>query len=141
MRAWRRKALRLFPEVRTELEEGDSSISDFFFALIPLAAAAHRPPEHSEVLRRVHGFAEWCLHQGGELRDAAGIGFYEDLFHEGIDWSLLVPWLSPFVLAELERTWAYKYPDRSAEFQKLVASRRRHAYRDHAYATGEIDSL
>jgi hypothetical protein len=60
---------------------------------------------------------------------------------EVTDWSLLVPWLSPFVLADLERTWAYKYPDRSAEFQQLVTSRRAHPYRDHAYATGEIDAL
>ena len=60
--AWRQRAIEAFPELRRELtnrKEVDS-IYDLWFELLPLATEAHRENE-SDLLRRIYGFAEWCV--------------------------------------------------------------------------------
>jgi hypothetical protein len=137
---WRRKATALFPDVTRDLDEGDFALHELFAALGGLAAEAHAADDRP-TLQRIHGFAEWCLHQGGELWQAAAIGFYENLFAK-VAWSEIVPWLSPYVVAELKKTWVTGFTnERAAELDQLVTTRRRVDYRDHAYATGEIESL
>ncbi|HEU4995269.1 MAG TPA: hypothetical protein VFT29_10615, partial [Gemmatimonadaceae bacterium] len=58
------------------------------------------------------------------------------------DWDTVIPWLSPYVVEQIEATWALGIKgERAARFRELVASRKRHAYREHAYATGVVQSL
>src|SRR5689334_3068853 len=110
MSAWRRKALALFPEHRADITHPVSTpLHELFFLLYLDAERAHAAeltdPSAPLVLRRIHGFAEWCLHHGGKLWDNAAIGFYENLFNR-VPWELIIPWLSPFVLEQVESTWA-----------------------------------
>ena len=145
MSAWRRKAIALFPEHRNHFTGPETTLPTVYSELLGVAIDAHAKedttPHASDQLRRIHGFAEWCLHEEGELWSAAAIGFYEDLLAVA-DWEKVVPWLSPFVVKQVEDTWALGVKRQHApRFERLVADRRRHAYRDHVYSTGEVQAL
>lgn len=139
MSTWRRKAIALFPEIRPEVDVQNAQLHEFFWELERIAEEAHAKGDE-EALRRVHGFAEWCLHQGGKLWDDAAIGFYEDLFGD-VAWERIIPWLSPFVVDQIRRTWALLDEGHRDKFEKLVRERREYPYRTHAYSTNEIDHL
>ena len=79
MATWRRKALALFPDLRGEIQEHDSTIYTVFFALLPRLREAHRAGDEAE-LDVIYGYAAWCARQKtGELWNAAGVAFYEHL--------------------------------------------------------------
>jgi hypothetical protein len=79
MSAWRRKALELFPDLRNDIEDPDTSVMGLFFELLPRCRDAHGRNDLEE-LRRIYGFADWCASQKAkELWNAAGVGFYEHL--------------------------------------------------------------
>jgi hypothetical protein len=144
---WRRKALALFPAHAAYVARPDATLGRVFLELMHDAAEAHAryaaEPEDGEAadaLRRVHGFAEWCLHHHA-LWNAAGIGFYEDVFAV-VPWEQLVPWLSPFVLEAVRQTWALGVRQEGwPKLARLVAARTDHAYRTNVFATGEIERL
>lgn len=137
MSAWRRKALALFPELQEQLQGDERTLHDLFYELEDRAEAAHKAKD-LEHLRKIHGFAEWCLHQGGELWREAAIGFYENLFFR-VDWESLIPWLSPFAVDQIKQTWAIM--DREEKFDELVRTRKEYDYRTHVYSTGDIERI
>ena len=143
MSAWRRKALALFPELRESLAQPDYEPHELFTDLVKAAVAAHLADD-PDTLRRVHGYAEWALHQGGKLWNLAGIGFYEDLLRivGGVPWERIVPWLSPYTVGEIKKTWALGIQGEDIpRLDGLVESRRERRYQTHVYATGEIEQL
>jgi hypothetical protein len=82
MSAWRRKAIELFPDLRSEVEDPDATIYSVFFALLPRCREAHDRDDTSE-LEKIYGFAEWCASQKAkDLWNSAGVAFYEHLFDE-----------------------------------------------------------
>jgi hypothetical protein len=140
MSSWRRKAIALFPELTSDLNAVGMKPFDFFMELEEMAISAHASGDVA-TLRRVHGFAEWCLHHPGELWDRAGISFYENLF-DAVTWEKIVPWLSPFVVGEIKKTWALGVNgEKIGEFDRMVEMRREFYYREHVFSTGEIDAL
>lgn len=140
MSTWRRKAEAAFPELSAELSAAGNELFEFFRELEGIAMSAHADGDDS-TLRRVHGFAEWCLHHPGKLWNEAGIGFYENLF-DAVAWEQIVPWLSPFAVIEIKKTWALGVNgERVPEFERLVKERREFKYREHVFSTGEIDAL
>jgi hypothetical protein len=79
MSTWRRKALKLFPDLRGEIEDRNTSVMSLFFELLPRCRSAHDRGD-SEELKRIYGFADWCASQKAKgLWNAAGVGFYEHL--------------------------------------------------------------
>jgi hypothetical protein len=79
MSAWRRKALELFPDLRSDIEDPDASVMSLFFELLPRCRDAHGRND-SEELKRIYDFADWCASQKAkELWNAAGVGFYKHL--------------------------------------------------------------
>src|SRR5437762_1262006 len=122
MSTWRRKAIALFPELAPDLGARDFPCHELFFRLSVLAVDAHKTRDDA-ALRRIHGFAKWCLHQSEELWREAGIGFYEDVFAE-VAWDQIVPWLSPFVIEQVKKTWALGVSgERAGELDRLVRGR------------------
>jgi hypothetical protein len=79
MSAWRRKAVELFPDLRSRLEASDATIYLVFFELLPRCHAAHQCDDTAE-LEKIYGFADWCAQQKSrDLWNAAGVAFYEHL--------------------------------------------------------------
>jgi hypothetical protein len=123
--AWRRKAIEMFPEWRQELEDGEEfSPYAVWFEVLPRAREAHREGD-TELLRRIYGYAEWSLRQSGELRNAAGVTFYEHLFDEPWMRPLVVPWLSRSVIEEVRQLWEARLaPAEMREVEKLIKTAR-----------------
>jgi len=146
MSAWRRKALALFPEHRADITRPDDlALNELFFRLVEDAEHAHASeltdPQAALALKRIHGFAEWCMHQGGDLWRKAAIGFYEDLFHTA-PWEAIVPWLSPFAIEQVEATWALGVAgEHRPRLEQIVRERRVDKYREHVFGTREIETL
>lgn len=105
MAAWRRRAMEAFPELRQELRDREFSVYMLFFELLPLAREAHATSD-TVTLKKIYGFAEWCLRQKAEaLWNAAGVAFYEHVFDERRLWKAVLPWLSPWVIDTCEPLW------------------------------------
>jgi hypothetical protein len=144
---WRRKALALFPSQAEYLVRPDATLGPLFLALTHEAAEAHaryaaddKDADAALILRRMHGYAEWCLHHEA-LWDAAGIGFYEGLFAV-VPWAQIAPWLSPFTVSEIRKTYALGLRQEGwPKLERLLDARSDHAYRTHVVATGEIERL
>ena len=147
MSAWRRKAVALFPRHAALLARPDATLGRLLLELSHEAAEAHgryaadaADQGAADVLRRAHGFAEWCLHHE-DLWDAAGVGFYEDLFAV-VPYEQLAPWLSPFVSAAVRQTYALGvHQEGWPRLARLVEARADHAYRSTVFATGAIEPL
>ena len=147
MSASRCKALALFPDYASHLARPDATLGRLFSELTSDVKEAHAryaadPADAgaADALRRVHGFAEWCLHHDA-LWDAAGVGFLEDLFAV-VPWEQLPPWLSPFVVAEVRKTYALGLDHEGwPKLARLVDARTDHAYSTTVFATGEIERL
>jgi hypothetical protein len=150
MSVWRRKAVALFPERRGDFTQPKYSLARVLADLHSAATEAHGvlneageaedAPEALALLRRIHGYVEWCLHQK-PLWASAAVGFYEDLFHT-VPWEGLVPWLSPFAVEQIRQTWALGVGgEREQEFMTLLQSRRRELYRLHDFSTGVVQAL
>jgi hypothetical protein len=79
MSAWRRKALELFPDLRSEIDDPEATIYSLFFELLPRCREAHDSRDVAE-LKRIYGFADRCASQKEkDLWNAAGVAFYEHL--------------------------------------------------------------
>src|SRR5712691_1137256 len=82
-----------------------STVYQLFFDLLPFTQDSHRL-RNDHGLFRAYGYAEWCLHQKSkDLWNAAGVCFYEDPFDEQDKWDEVIPWLSPYVIAECSSLW------------------------------------
>jgi hypothetical protein len=110
MATWRRKALEQFPHLRRELNDADSSIYGLFHMLVDEAWNAHDEGD-DELLRRIYGFAEWCLgHQAKELWNPAAVSFYEHLFNGRKDrayWEKILHYIPRHVVHEVWGLWDY----------------------------------
>jgi hypothetical protein len=140
MSVWRRKALALFPELKDSLHARGYSVYQLYFDLLPLERAAHGRGDH-EMLRRIYGFAEWCLSQSAkELWNSAGVCFYEHLLDEPDLWESVIPWLSPEVVPKVGGLWQARLGEKRYQqvlkrFAALADMRRR----ENVFSTGEIN--
>ncbi len=134
MATWRRRALELFPELRNDLNRRDYTTYDLFRDLRRRAWEAH-DSEEVEALRKIYGFAEWCLMQRSKaLWNPAGVSFYEHMIldrREPKHWSKVLPWLSPRVIDKVWPLWEWmlgdiaKQPDEVEVLREMVEERRR----------------
>jgi len=79
MSAWRKKAIELLPDFKTEFNRKNSTVYDVFIQLLPATVLAHKQSD-KQSLRKYYDFARWCLQQKEkDLWNAAGVVFYEHL--------------------------------------------------------------
>ena len=117
MATWRRKAIGLFPDLRSELNDREYGIYQLFSDLRPMVREAHDSGQH-EMLRRIYGFASWCLDQNAkDVWNAAGVSFYEHLFDDRKYWEAVIPWLSPEVIKECWGLWESRLSQ--SDFEEL----------------------
>lgn len=131
MAAWRRRALRLFPQLRLDLQKSDYNYYMLFFDLLPMSREAHDAND-VELLRHIYGFAEWCLQQKTkEPANAAAVAFFEHVLDHPGHWSRVVPWLSPQVIAHCWPLWEARLSqDELKQVRQLIEDRREHFYRN-----------
>lgn len=147
MSAWRRKALALFPEKRADWQSPDESLHELFFDLAVGAPAHHaawdRDPDDAvaaNFLRRLYGFAEWCLHEPA-LWDDAAIGFLEHIVG-AVHFDALVPWLSPAMREAVEQTWALgSAQERLPAWRRAVEGCTQEPWRTTVYQAGTVQAL
>jgi hypothetical protein len=142
MSTWRRKALALFPELKDELSASDYSIYQLYFDILPMEQTAHEQDDR-EALRRIYGFAEWCLSQREqELWNPAAVAFYEHLFDEPRLWSKVIPWLSPNVIKMVQGLLEERLDgDKYKKLLKAIESSVDKTKERNIFSTGEIESL
>jgi hypothetical protein len=71
--------LELFPDLREEISEPDSSVYELFSMLLPRCRSAYDKGNSAE-LARIFAYASWCSSQrADELWNAAGVAFFEHL--------------------------------------------------------------
>jgi len=131
MAAWRQKASLLFPQLKRDLNDKGFTIYMVFFDLLIMARDAHEAGD-DESIRRIYGFGEWCLRQKAkDLRNAAGVAFYEHLVDDPKLWPLVVPWLSPIVISQVSTLWAARLnPADYSKFDKLIRGRMKTRYKE-----------
>lgn len=79
MAAWRKKALKEFPQIRKEINNRKFTIYFLFYELLDKLEEAHRSND-SKTLKKIYEFAKWCLNQKSQhIWNAAGVVFYEGL--------------------------------------------------------------
>lgn len=127
MSAWRRRALEAFPDLVTELNGPGFTPYDLFAELLPRVRDAHVAGDE-ERLRSIYGFAAWCFGQpGGELRNAAGVAFYEHLFDSHPrTWPDVVRHLGKDVVRDVMPLWSARLPpDDLARVRRLAVEHSR----------------
>jgi hypothetical protein len=100
---WRRQAAELLPELWADEDDRETPYL-FFFAVLPFVRDAHRRRD-DDALRRGYAFARWCLQQGGDLGNAAGVSFYEHLFDSWDVHADVLRWLDATVVDECWPLW------------------------------------
>ena len=97
MSAWRQRAIELFPDLREDFEDSDTTIYDVFCELLPRVREAHARDDNEE-LRRIYSYAEWCMHQDAhDIWNAAGVAFYEHLVDDPLTFAAIPSWVPPDV--------------------------------------------
>jgi hypothetical protein len=131
MAAWRRRALELFPQLGNELPRREFTIYMLYFDLLPMVRSAH-DVNNEEELRRIYGFAEWCMRQKAEnLWNSAAVCFYEHLFDIPEYRTKVVSWLSPFVIEQCWGLWERRLTEAEIEeVKRLVEKRSAYLYRN-----------
>jgi hypothetical protein len=129
----------LFPEFKADAKDWTSAYQ-LFFDLLPFAQDSHRL-RNEDALFRVYGFAEWCLHQKSkDLWNPAGVCFYENLFDEQDKWDDVIPWLSPYVIAECSNLWEARLGKAKFELLKQRMGGGEISKRN-SFRSGQIESL
>ena len=127
MSAWRRRAIEAFPELAPELNRPDASLYVLFAELLPRLREAHQSGDDA-ALDAIYGFAAWCFRQrGGDVSNAAGVGFYEHLFdsHPRI-WADVLRRLDPATIRAVMPLWeALLRPDTLERVRPLIEQRLR----------------
>ncbi len=103
--------------MRQELNCRDYSLYTLFGDLRASLWVGH-DTDDDEALRRIYGFAEWCLTQRAKtLWNPAGVSFYEHIFERRHLWEQIIPWLSPQVVYMVRGLW--ELPLTPAELQEI----------------------
>ena len=114
MSAWRRKALELFPDLRIEIQHGESTIYTVFFELLPRCRQAHHE-RNTEELEKIYGYAEECFRsRNKEMWNAAGVAFYEHLGDEPATRDEMHLWVKPDIFEDV--AGLLKYMMKQSEF-------------------------
>ena len=128
MSAWRRKALELFPDLRSEIQRGDATIYTMFFELLPRCRTAHRQGDEGE-LEKIYGYAEWCFRQrASDLRNSAGVSFYEHLGDHPETRDEMHGWVKPSIFEDVAGLLEYRMGEE--ELAKIKRRNRKSAKGD-----------
>jgi len=107
MSKWRRRALELFPDLKSELNSPDYTVYSLYVDLLPAVIEAHRAG-NDDRLSAIYGYAAWCARSSAkDLWNAAGVSFYEHLFDEKWRWmwEAVPSWLPADIRSDCMGLW------------------------------------
>ena len=125
MSTWRRRAIELFPDLRTDLRRSRTgyTIYSLLSDLRYRAEQAHAAGD-SLRLQRIYGFVEWCSRQPAEdLWNAAGVCFYEHLLEDAGAAHRVIPYLSRFVIEKHWDLWSVSCEERWPDIERVLRTR------------------
>lgn len=142
MAVWRRRALALFPEWKSEFHEIADSPYSLFWTIRAQTYEAHRSGDR-DFLRRAYGFAEYCSNSTAkQLWNSAGVSFYEHIVEERDLWDSVALWICPDVKKDVEALWELSLASEELdEFQSLYAIQKGRRARETVYHTRQIFEL
>lgn len=69
MKEWQHIALQMLPELHSEIESAETPVS-LWLEIVFCFDEAYENPRNEDFIRRVYGYADWCLMQpGGETAE------------------------------------------------------------------------
>jgi hypothetical protein len=108
MSEWRRRAVELFPDLRSDFTRSDASIYSIFRELVPRCVKAHERNDTAE-LEKIYSFAEWCANQPAkDLWNAVGVSFFEGLADSEKALRDLPRWVSRSVFEDIAGLLEYR---------------------------------
>lgn len=117
MSVWKKKSLKLLPELKGEIKRKGATVNTLFFELLPATVQAHKKNDEDK-LKRYYQFAEWCLnHKEKELWNAAGVSFYEHLGDQEESRKGMVNWVSRDVYYDIRLLLEQRMDE--ADFKEL----------------------
>lgn len=124
MSAWRRNAIKLFPEYKTFLNSKDENLAQF---LLEVGSDFDKAIETQDelFLSKMFSYAEWCLRNCGEDVENQLISyFYKDVFlFKQKEWEYLLRWVSPWVFSKISWYLEAKLPpERLVQAKRVLGS-------------------
>ena len=121
MSAWRRIALKLFPEHKRWIENGQEtfSIYSLWFELLPMAREAHLS-ENKELLGRIYKFGDWCWKQKRSwyMQNAVAVAFYEHLVDHEETRRAIPQWLTSTQFRDFQDLFESRMSE--ADYEELL---------------------
>lgn len=121
---WRSKAAEMLPELVEEIAEAINPM-ELWIEMGFAFDASYKEPRNEDLIRRIYGFADWCLEQPqtdsaeDDLPTNVIIGFYEDIPRNKAAREDMPRW---FTLEDIVRNKAvFSYHISEAEYEELKA--------------------
>ncbi|WP_282608291.1 hypothetical protein [Pelagibius sp. Alg239-R121] len=125
---WRHLAKALLPELYDK--ERPETLYFLFFDLNPLADKALKSGD-TDQLARIYAFTEWCFcHKERYIWNAAGVGFYENLFDRDADVDQVVSWLSRSTYDGVKGLFEWRLESAKAKEIDLAMNARSNSYEE-----------
>ncbi|ULL16521.1 hypothetical protein DVH26_19995 [Paenibacillus sp. H1-7] len=117
MSVWRRKATELF-NIRFGPTQHET-IYDVFRTLLGLVKEAHNRGDEDQ-LKKIYEYAEWCSTQrADDLRNAAGVSFYEHLVDDEVTYQAILRWIKPTIFSIIKDLLKWRIKDETV-YRDLV---------------------
>lgn len=124
MEVWSAKGIELLPELVEQIG-GAAEPMEAWLEISSAFQAAFVEPRNGELIRRIYGYAFWCL-EHGERDQAAGkdlptcvvVGFFEGIPTQKAPREDMPRWFSREEVLVMYETFTYHYP---GDFQSLLA--------------------
>ncbi len=136
MARWRAEALKLFPELRSEIAAAPEIMALWIELSMRFQRAYEAEPRDEAFIARVYSFADWCERApsgpdaGHDPLTAVVVGFYEDIPRNRAAREDMPRWFKYSTVAQNRAAFAYYIGEE--EYEKLLAymAKNQHRYRE-----------
>jgi len=121
------KAGELLPELEGSLAEAASPMQ-FWLDVSAAFQMAYTPPRNDDLIRRTYAFADWCVQNSDDSRDAANhlftcvaICFYEHIPMHPLSRADMPNWFTREEVEEMRGIFCYLYHLTEREFVEFLS--------------------
>ena len=120
---WRSQALETLPELSEEIKAADNPMY-LWIEICLRFQRAYEAPQNDDLIRRIYGFAGWCLQQSRDSRaeydlfTCVIVGFYEDIPAIKAARADMPRWFSLEKVQQNEKVFSYHLTE--GEYKELL---------------------